>query len=88
VTFAETGLLEIGIPASVEFIGEYCFPRCVSLTSLTFESGSKLSRIEKETFAETGLHAIVIPESVEFLGEGCFAQCRSLLSVSFESGSR
>jgi hypothetical protein len=53
-----------------------------------FESGSRLSRIEKEVFRGTGLIEIVIPSSVEFLGERCFSECESLSSVTFESGSR
>jgi hypothetical protein len=45
--FAETRLIEIVIPALVEGVGENCFLRCGSLTSLTFELGSRLSPIEK-----------------------------------------
>jgi hypothetical protein len=44
--FAETGLLEIDIPASVEFVGEGCVAGCISLPSLTFEFGSRLLLIE------------------------------------------
>jgi hypothetical protein len=36
-------LIEIEIPASFEILGEDCFLGCGSLTSLTFESGSRLS---------------------------------------------
>jgi hypothetical protein len=56
--------------------------------SLIFESGSRLSRIEKNTFSGTDLVEIILPASVEVLGEGCFAECRSLSWVTFESGSR
>jgi hypothetical protein len=53
-----------------------------------FESGWKLSRIEKRAFRETGLVEMILPASVEFLGEECFSDCRSLSSVTFEQKSR
>jgi hypothetical protein len=37
----KTGLNEIVIPSSVEFIGECCFLRCGSLTSVTVKSNSR-----------------------------------------------
>jgi hypothetical protein len=40
-------LVEIVIPSSVEMLGERCFSGCRSLSSITFESGSRLSRIEE-----------------------------------------
>jgi hypothetical protein len=60
-----TRLIEIVIPASIEILGENCFVGCGSLTSLTVESGSRLSRIEKQAFAGTALIELVIPGSVE-----------------------
>jgi hypothetical protein len=87
-TFNETGLVEIIVPASIEFLGEGCFSDCRSLSSITFESGSRLSRIESWAFSQTGLVEIIVPASIEFLGEECFHECRSLSSITFESGSR
>jgi hypothetical protein len=81
-------LIEIIIPSSVEVLGEKCFYECRSLSLVTFESGSRLSRIEKLAFYRTGLIEIIIPSSVEVLGDGCFYECRSLSSVTFESGSK
>jgi hypothetical protein len=81
-------LLEIILPASVEMLGEKCFTWCKPLSSVRFESGSRLSRIENEAFRVTGLVEIILPASVEFLGERCFSECPSLSSVTFESGSR
>jgi hypothetical protein len=74
--------------SSVEVLGESCFSVCESLSSVTFESGSILSRIEKWAFTGTGLIQIIIPASVEVLCEGCFSECKSLSSVRFESGSK
>jgi hypothetical protein len=76
------------LPASVEVLGEECFYECRSLSSITFESGSRLSGIEARAFCGTNLIEIVIPVSVEILGEECFPPCRSVISVTFESGSR
>jgi hypothetical protein len=82
------GLIEIAIPSSVEILCDGCFLGCVSLTSVRFESWSRLSRIESQVFAEAGLIEIVIPASVEVLCAYCFTQCRSLSSITFEQGSR
>jgi hypothetical protein len=75
------------IPASVEVLGEKCFFYCISLSSVTFSSESRLSRIEGLAFHGSGLVEIIIPASVEVLGDGCFSECGSLSSVTFESGS-
>jgi hypothetical protein len=48
--FSGTGLIEIIIPASIEFLGEECFSYCISLSSMTFECSSRLSRIEAKAF--------------------------------------
>jgi hypothetical protein len=81
-------LLEIVIPPSVEFLASQCFYECELLSSVIFESRSRLSRIEWGAFMGTGLVEIVIPASVETLGRECFSDCESLSSVTFESGSR
>jgi hypothetical protein len=47
-------LIEIIIPASIEFLGEKCFSDCKSLSSITFESGSKFQGIEREVLSRTG----------------------------------
>jgi hypothetical protein len=81
-------LIEIIIPSSVEILGGWCFSECRLLSSVTFESGSKLSRIEQQAFNQTGLIEIILPSSVEILGARCFSECVSLSSVTFERGSR
>jgi hypothetical protein len=67
--FHGTDLIEMIVPASVEFLGERCFYLCRSLSSVLFESGSKLSRIKSAAFRETGLIEMIIPASVDLLGE-------------------
>jgi hypothetical protein len=73
MAFSGTGLIELILPASVEVLGDGCFSECKSLSSIIFESGSKLSRIEKWAFCQTGLIEIILPVSVEVLSEACFA---------------
>jgi hypothetical protein len=55
---------------------------------VTFESVSKLVRIEKNAFSFCGLIEIIIPASVQVLGDKCFSGCRQLRSISFEQRSR
>jgi hypothetical protein len=67
--------------------GKYFRP-FATLSSISFESPSRLTRIESQTFSCSSLGSILIPGSVEILGPRCFSQCQSLLSISFESPSR
>ncbi|MDR1236014.1 MAG: leucine-rich repeat domain-containing protein [Holosporaceae bacterium] len=78
----------VTVPKNVKAIDSYCFAGCKSLSSISFESGSQLTRIESYAFADSGLESITIPRSVNFLGSYCFTDCESLFSVSFESDSR
>jgi hypothetical protein len=56
---------------------------------VTFESGSKLSRIEACAFWRcSALSYIRIPSSVEILCVSCFCECSSLSTVTFELGSQ
>jgi hypothetical protein len=85
--FRRSGLIEIIVRSSVELVGAKCF-ECISLSSIKFESGSRLSRIEEWAFCRSGLIEIVIPSSVEFLGDECFGRCEKLQSIEFERNSR
>jgi hypothetical protein len=82
-------LQSISIPASVESLGTECLSYCKTLSSVTFESGSKLLRIEARAFFHSGWFGLIsIPASVESLGDDCFSQHKSPFSVTFESGSK
>jgi hypothetical protein len=76
------------IPKNVEILGSKCFYCCKSLSSITFESNSRLTRIESEAFYGSSLQSILIPKNVEILGSKCFSLCQSLSSITFESNSR
>jgi hypothetical protein len=84
-----SSLKAICIPASVEFLGEQCFLRCMSLIQLTFESGSRLTQIGKEAFEQcSALPSICLPAQLDFIPSECFNRCSSLTVLSFEPGSR
>jgi hypothetical protein len=78
----------IRIPSSIEIICKGCLQGHLSLREVTFESGSKLWRIETSAFGFSGLKTIQLPSSVEYIGEDCFFHCRSLREVTFEPESR
>jgi hypothetical protein len=84
----ETALARAWIPSSISRLIKDCFSRCTSLTSVTFESNSKLQRIEESAFAQSGLTTIEVPASVEVLCKLCFSYCWSLTSVTFELNSK
>jgi hypothetical protein len=78
---------EVEIPRHVEIIGSSCFSYCKSLSSITFESNSLLTRIESESFYKSSLSSILIPRNVEIVGSKCFSDRQSLSSITFESNS-
>jgi hypothetical protein len=72
-----SSLQSICIPATVETIGQNCFSNCTSLSSITFESDSRLNRIEMNAFRGcSSLQSIFIPASVQSLPVRCFRDCR------------
>jgi hypothetical protein len=53
----------ITIPRDIEILGSSCFRECYSLSSISFESNSRLKRVESRAFC--GCHfSIVIPSTV------------------------
>jgi hypothetical protein len=54
---------------------------------ISFQSNSRLKRIESYAFSSSLLESIVIIRSGESLCSSCFFSCRSLSSISFESHS-
>jgi hypothetical protein len=76
------------VDSSVEVICESCFCYRNSLTSVTFEANSRLSRLEKQAFSWSGLQSIHLPRSLEVICESSFSCCHSLTSVTFEANSR
>jgi hypothetical protein len=46
--FNETGLVEMIVPSSVAFLGDRCFAKCKSLSSVRFGSWSKIVSFELE----------------------------------------
>jgi hypothetical protein len=83
-----SGLSHITIPCDIEILGSSCFASCRSLSSISFESNSRLMRIESNAFSHSSLQSIVIPSNVEILASSCFYKCESFSSISFESNSR
>jgi hypothetical protein len=73
---------------AIECDCEFCFSSCKSLTSVTFESDTKLQRIDESAIAESGLRAMQIPASVEMLSKNGFSECISLASVTFQVNSQ
>jgi hypothetical protein len=55
----------IGIWQEIEILGEFCFARS-KLESITFESKSRLTRIEDSCFSNCSLKSICIPQNVDF----------------------
>jgi hypothetical protein len=72
-------LYSVCIPASVTSIGPSSFAYCAGLMEVTFEPGSKLSRIDARAFGCCPhLKVLAIPSSVTLLNSNCFTGCQKL----------
>jgi hypothetical protein len=81
---AEPGHL---IPCNVEILGWSCFSSCKSLTSISFELNSRLTRIESDAFSDSSLQSIVIPSNVCFINASAFVGV-NLSNCLIESGNQ
>jgi hypothetical protein len=84
---SDRSVFRVWIPNSIEVLKFNSFNDCRKLFYISFESNSRLTRIEWNVFWKSSLQSIVIPSTVEILGFECFSSCESLLSISFESNS-
>jgi hypothetical protein len=70
--FSDCALKTITIPRHVEILGSSCFAHCASLSSISFEADSELTRIEAGAFAATSVSSVVIPKSILFAAGDAF----------------
>jgi hypothetical protein len=78
----------ISVPASVEVLRQKCFAGLTHLSSLSFESGSKLRAIEKLAFENCrSLKSISLPSSLKLISGASFANSSIERIVIDESNS-
>jgi hypothetical protein len=70
---------------SIADFGKSSFSYGNSFSSISFESESKLQRIEEYVFSYSGLKTIVIPNGIRFIDDSAFVGC-SLESLSISPG--
>jgi hypothetical protein len=64
--FQSSSLESIEIPRNVEILGSSCFHDCESLSSISFESNSRLTRIESEALGLPWF-SVTIPSNILFI---------------------
>ena len=74
------------IPTSVKTIGNRAFSHN-QLTTINFESNSKLKTIGSDAFENNQLTSLTIPASVETIAAGAFSN-NQLTTINFESNSK
>ena len=91
----DTSLTEIKIPSGVTEIGERTFERCSGLTTLEFETGSRLKIIKTSAFAECSklgsnldtvepnLLTVILPDSLVTVEDSVFENCSGLWGIRF-----
>ena len=88
--FGYSGLTSIVIPARVAAVGGLSrgtFRNNTSLTSVTFEKGSRITSIPTEAFNFcTALKSIHLPATVTEIELSAFIYCKSLAAVTIEEG--
>ena len=77
-------ITSVKIPKSVTVIDVGVFNGCLNLSTVTFESGSKLATIMPSAFRSTeSLASIEIPYGVTSIGESAFQYAKNLTSITF-----
>lgn len=80
--FKANNITTLTIPANVEIIEKEAFSTNVQLTTLNFESGSKLKTIEDSAFyAPQSLTSVEIPDGVTYIGKQAFRNGNYLASI-------
>jgi hypothetical protein len=74
------------IPCDIEILDSSCFFWCKSLESVSFESNSRLTRIESQAFWYYSVQSIVIPRGVRLIDGSAFHNVK-LSSISIENGN-
>jgi hypothetical protein len=78
---------EFVIGSDIEAIGPSAF-ECRPLTSVRFESGTRVREFGSRAFAECSEWTTFrVPESVEVIGDQCFAGCHGMQRIEFEGSS-
>ncbi len=82
--FRSINVKEINIPASVSFLGKYCFNdnavvEKISLGGITAIDESSFCRMEN-------LKSVTIPGSCKTVGDWCFLDCPALKTITVEEG--
>jgi hypothetical protein len=84
--FSGTAIKSITIPRQVQIRSSSRVSNCDSLSSISFETHSELTRIESKAFLGcSSLKSITIPRHVQIFCSECFSDCKSLSSIFFES---
>ena len=77
----------ITLPNTLTTIGASALQSNTGLTSINFESNSKLKTVGDNALQYTGLTSITIPSSVETIGGSAFAD-NQITTINFESNSK
>ena len=79
--------LEVVLPKSLKWIGDFAFYNCDNLVSVNIPAGA--TRIGEKAFYDCSkLTSVTIPNSVTSIGNCAFAYCFSLTSVTIENQKR
>lgn len=78
-------ITDLVIPDDVTSVGDYTFPRCEGLKSVTFHDN--VTYIGRSAFTScTGLTTVALPKNMKKLEEYAFSRCSNLATVTIPEG--
>ena len=86
--FAQSFIVHVSIPNSIEFIGKRAFFNCKQLRYIEISKESKLQKIEESAFEGTSIERITIPNEVKIIGKCAFSYCVQLQYVEISEESK
>ena len=77
--YSNKTITNVTIGSAVADIMPYAFYNCSSITSVTFEADSKLTKIQEHAFAYcSGIKELILPDSIKEIGQYAFYNCTAL----------
>ncbi|MCH5165124.1 MAG: leucine-rich repeat protein [Clostridiales bacterium] len=86
--FRGSGLVNLKLPASLDWVYESAFRDCKALVSVQFPNPCSIRYITKYVFMDcTSLKSLYIPAGIGQIGDATFAGCTALETIEFEESA-
>lgn len=77
--FSGCDAINVQLPASLQYLGSWCFHLCEKLNAVYFANGCQVHEIKESTFCNCKqLSSIVFPSNLNIIGDSSFLWCENI----------